>query len=367
LPPPVSWHDYVSRLPIWACDLLSDITFSVPLDLCLSILQTPSSILLASDGGACPHRASFGSLLATDDQILVTTGGRAFGDDPRSFRAEGYGMLATLLLLQRHLHMYFQIPMVVSSLSHYTDSESLIKRLEKSRTLCYPYPRHNLYSEVDLELQILSLLASFPVSVTFHHVHSHQDDDIPEDELPWPVQLNIQCDRIATPVLQTAEHRLPTVARQLPSARNQAASTVKMIVAHFHSFTHELWLLRNSHLHGPCSSHTPFKHLHLLAQIAELYDVKPHMLPSDRDLILDEPFEMIRSLPTNGLKLFYYYTKPLVERSVQQASVFGPNFRRIDDYFSPRIPLELYNVICLDVHPPHSPVPPPLAPTTAPP
>jgi hypothetical protein len=149
----------------------------------------------------------------------------------------------------------------------------------------------------------------------------------------------------------TLQHRY-LVARQLPSARNQAASTVKLLVSHFHSFTHELWLLRNSHLHGPCSSRTPFKHLHLLAQIAELYDAKPHMLPSDRDMILDEPFETISSLPTNGLKMFYYYTKPLVERSVQQASVFGPNFRRIDDYFSPWIPLALYNVICLDVHPP---------------
>jgi hypothetical protein len=134
LPPPVSWYNCVSRLPIWACNLLSDVTFSVPIEQCLSILQTPSSILLASDGGACPYRASFGSLLATDGHILVTAGGHAFGDDPRSFRAEAYGMLAALLLLQ-HLHTYFQIPMVVSSLSHYTDSESLIKRLEKSRTL----------------------------------------------------------------------------------------------------------------------------------------------------------------------------------------------------------------------------------------
>jgi hypothetical protein len=125
---------------------------------------------------------------------------------------------------------------------------------------------------------------------------------------------------------QPLQHRY-LIARGLPSLRNQAENALKALILDLHSFVHDLWLLRNSHLHGTShASRTPFKHLHLLAQITKLYKAKPHMLASDRDVVLDKSLADIRALPTNALRSFYQYTKPLVERSVQQASAFGPTF-----------------------------------------
>ena len=37
----------------------------------------------------------------------------------------------------------------------------------------------------------------------------HQDDNIPFEELPWPVQLNVQCDRLATKKLKEIEALTP--------------------------------------------------------------------------------------------------------------------------------------------------------------
>jgi hypothetical protein len=47
-------------------------------------------------------------------------------------------------------------------LTLYSDSESLLKRLKKSLSLTYAVPRWTLFSEADVELQILDALAAFP-------------------------------------------------------------------------------------------------------------------------------------------------------------------------------------------------------------
>jgi hypothetical protein len=64
--------------------------------LLLQCLRTTAHLWLASDGGAADCKGSFGSVLATDDTILMDCGGLVEGADPKSFRAEGYGLLAIL-------------------------------------------------------------------------------------------------------------------------------------------------------------------------------------------------------------------------------------------------------------------------------
>jgi hypothetical protein len=71
------------------------------------------------------------------------------------------------------------------------------------------------------------------------------------------------------------------------------------------------------------------------------------MLASDRDVILSKPLESVSALPTNGLRLFYTYTKPLVELSLKQAATLGPAFPHIHEYFPRPLPPELFDVICI--------------------
>jgi hypothetical protein len=98
------------------------------------------------------------------------------------------------------------------------------------------------------------------------------------------------------------------------------------------------WLLRNQHLHGidPNNNITSYKHLHLLAQIQELYDATPHMMWNDRDLFAfhREWLPMCSLQSTATLPSFYHHAKPIVEQSIKDAQKLGKNFHRIDNHTS---------------------------------
>jgi hypothetical protein len=150
------------------------------------------------------------------------------------------------------------------------------------------------------------------------------------------------------PAWYTLQQRYLT-ARELPRDNQQADRWIKALIRHCHDFCHTLWLLRNSHLHGKADdASTSYKHLHLLAQLEELYDCAPHMLTQDRD-IFSLPFEARRLQSTRTLCAFYTFAKPIVEKSIKEAQDFGTTFRRIDDYFGPArpppIPPEIIEII----------------------
>jgi hypothetical protein len=121
---------------------------------------------------------------------------------------------------------------------------------------------------------------------------------------------------------------------------------MKTFIRHCHDFCHTLWLLHNSHLHGKANgASTSYKHLHLLAQLEELYECAPHMISQDRD-IFSLPFDDRRLQSTSTLRAFYTFAKPIVEKSIKEAQDFGTAFRRID-YFGPAppIPPEIFDII----------------------
>jgi hypothetical protein len=136
----IMWADYVDALP--NCEqivLLQHIQFVDRAQL-LGELRTAQLLLLALDGGAHSLQGSFGCLLATQETILLDCGGRVYGLDPRSFRAEGYGML-TILRLVHHIRYFYVTGNSALKFRLYCDSDSLIKRLQGSLALCRPAPR----------------------------------------------------------------------------------------------------------------------------------------------------------------------------------------------------------------------------------
>jgi hypothetical protein len=159
-PSPLTWAEYFVTLPAWERFLLQNVTI-LDRDLLFVSLRTADKIYLASDGGAENCKGSFGCVIATDDTIVAECGGFVEGADPKSFRAEGYGMLAILRLLF-HLRWFYLTRNHALRISVHSDSERLIKRLEKSLSLTYAVPRRSLFSEADVELQILDALATFP-------------------------------------------------------------------------------------------------------------------------------------------------------------------------------------------------------------
>jgi hypothetical protein len=112
-----------------------------------------------------------------------------------------------------------------------------------------------------------------------------------------------------------------------------------------HEQCHSIWLLRNNHLQGTDPNNlTCYKHLHLLAQIHELYEAVPHMMQHDRP-IFDFPFDCRKLQSTSILKEFYLHAKPIVELSIKQAAQLGYLFQPITSYFRLTIPAHLFDII----------------------
>jgi hypothetical protein len=136
------------------------------------------------------------------------------------------------------------------------------------------------------------------------------------------------------------------VAPDLPHSRNQASRAIKATsIFQLLEKCHECWLLRNTHLHGTDPRATSsYKQLHLLVQVTALYKSAPYMLAADRE-IFEIPVEARQSQTKSTLQAFYSWAKPVVALSMAKAREMGTQFRSIDQYFRPRIPHELFDVI----------------------
>ena len=87
-------------------------------------------------------------------------------------------------------------------------------RLNKSLELPRIIPRRFLFSEVDVEMQILSALSRLCPDLsllTLQHVEGHQDTKYPTCPLPWNATLNQRCDQLASLALDDAVDPIPLV------------------------------------------------------------------------------------------------------------------------------------------------------------
>jgi hypothetical protein len=200
----LTFEDYTQSLPGWDRFLIENVHL-LDLDHLLEQIENMKQLVFCSDGGAVSTVGSYGSIIATDDTILTETRGQAYGHTPRSFRAEGYGLLANLRLVY-HLLSFFELPLTLPPLTIVSDNAGLLQRISAALSTKYVRPRKFLSSEIDIEMQIIDTLHLLDTDVSFSHVKGHQDDSIDPTELPWHAQLNIRCDAIATETLTTVEH-----------------------------------------------------------------------------------------------------------------------------------------------------------------
>jgi hypothetical protein len=89
-----------------------------------------------------------------------------------------------------HIQYFYVLNCRQARLWLYCDSESLIKRIAASRKLQRLVPRRYLFSEVDVEMQILSSIQALASVVELEHVEGHQDTKYPGQPLPWEAALN---------------------------------------------------------------------------------------------------------------------------------------------------------------------------------
>ncbi len=183
-------------------------------------LEANQIIRIASDGGAIPGRASYGWIIQIGSTEIAKGKGPTHGNDPRSFRAEGYGMASSLLylrLLQRQFD--FQRERRTTNII-ICDNQGLLTRIEEAVEWTYTTPNVTLRAEWDIESVILNLYQELEINFTFMHVKSHQDDETTTANLSLESRLNVEADRLATAYMQEDLTRRPVVTL-FPTAKVQ--------------------------------------------------------------------------------------------------------------------------------------------------
>jgi hypothetical protein len=174
-----------------------------PIDRLQSLLESGDTLqlYLVSDGGAKDDLGSFGWELAIGRTVLWTCKGPTFGLDPRSFRAESYGLISVLVFLDHYLQFFHVIVSATVEHLFYCDNKGLINRIDSSMNYSWTNPNHCLASESDLESGILEILRRLPFKLSLNHVKGHQDEATAVEDLPWEAQMNCHADEYATDYL----------------------------------------------------------------------------------------------------------------------------------------------------------------------
>jgi hypothetical protein len=190
--PPSSFSSFCSLLDDWESTLLFTVTFLYdPFNLA-SLLEM-SKFKACSNGSAVAYVGTYGWVLSLDDGTrLAYSSGPVDGHDPRSFRAEGQGMLSILCFLRRLAQWTHATSPFTGTFA--TDNTGLIARIKSQRALKYPVPNATFKPDWDVVQAIVETMHSFFVEATFEHVRGHQDNKIPFSELPLLAKLNVEAD-----------------------------------------------------------------------------------------------------------------------------------------------------------------------------
>ena len=214
------WDDYVLALPEWETMLLrrTHLRGHSPHELFHLLSNTPTATLV-SDGAADHLQGAAGWVIAIGSNRVATGTLPVAGFDPRSYRAEGYGMLGGLLFLH-HLCLYCDHLNTIALTNIFCDNLGLVKKINKLCSFRLAAASSALHSEYDVLAAIKALLTGFPLPPAIEHVKGHQDDKIKYRHLPLAAQLNCDANVLATRELSeypTSIERVPI----LPAAKVQ--------------------------------------------------------------------------------------------------------------------------------------------------
>ena len=163
-----------------------------------TMLQNLDDIILVSDGGAFAEYGSYGWVLGTKEGTCLAQGsGAAFGYDPRSYRAEGYGAKAgTLFILLALKYCDYKVPS--GGFEFHCDNQGLIRKLEGLRDYNNAIYVTCLHSEWDVVSSVYRLHRKFPTMPYLFHVYGHQDSGSSCSSLSLASQMNVEADLLAS-------------------------------------------------------------------------------------------------------------------------------------------------------------------------
>ena len=127
--------------------------------------------------------------------------------------------------------------------------------------------------------------------------------------------------------------------------KNQAFNGIRSIATLLMDTQHQLWLMRNGHLHDEDAPglHS-YKRYQLLRELKWMFNQQPKMLAMDRDIFRGTEFSQWENLPTNRIRSFVQKNKPIVQKSIQDAIDLSKSSRTIRHFFgAPPQPTHLHS------------------------
>ena len=198
IPPPArSFQDWIQQLPPAERRLIEHHYFEDcdAENALVQYLQLKCTLIIGTDGGKRENNGSFSWILCSPgEEKLILNAGPVDGWSrcQSSLRSEA-AAIASLTLYVDELATYHNVDISCSFQLH-VDSTSAISNVKLLRDLI---PKRRFPNNADL-LSPMSSAHYVIKQFVLSHVHSHQDKDTEFDKLPFPVQLNVMCDTMAT-------------------------------------------------------------------------------------------------------------------------------------------------------------------------
>jgi len=181
------------------------------------ISQDKGQILIVTDASLNTQKFStFSWTIATATHKLWIGEGAIPGTrcGAHSGWSEGYGFLSAMIFLKKYLQATNYLP---NESTHpivgYCNNLGLIQLITAMQTNKLPNPLLAISNDYDLTNKIFQMILCIPVTITLSHVKGHHDNNTLTEELPYPAQLNIACDKHTWSALAT----LPINVQPYPS------------------------------------------------------------------------------------------------------------------------------------------------------
>jgi hypothetical protein len=168
-----SFEAFCSLLEDWESQLF-DVHLSFDPFILMSKLEA-SPIRACSNGSAVTREGTFGWALSLQDGTrLAHSAGYVDGHNPRSFRAEGQGMISVVCFIWRLLQWTGTNSVLEGVLA--TDNTGLIACVASQSKLRFSISNATFKSDWDIVESIVQTVGESRIHTTLEHIRGHQDD-----------------------------------------------------------------------------------------------------------------------------------------------------------------------------------------------
>ena len=158
------------------------------------------TLLIATDGGV-REKAGFGWIMASPDMNVYAKGcAPVHGRDITSYRAELFGLVAAITVLNEAVHKHNRVPLTIRL---YCDNKLAVDTVNKiqqasNNTFTRGGVMNALMTEYDVIQRLAKTLDDAPRQLCVIHIKAHQDNDKTMEALSVPARLNVMADQLAT-------------------------------------------------------------------------------------------------------------------------------------------------------------------------